>query len=84
MGVSRDKVSINQVGYVLNCYELHERSPTETHVAPSIIEPRHEKTGFLHGSRTADQRLSFRYTATRIVQSLVLLNPKFQASSHMQ
>ena len=34
----------------------------------------------LRGNREADQRLCF---ATRIVQSLYYLNPKFQASSHL-
>ena len=34
----------------------------------------------LCGNRTADQRLFF---ATKIVQSLCFLNPKFQASSHL-
>ena len=34
----------------------------------------------LRGNREADQRLVF---ATRIVQSLYYLNPKFQASSHL-
>ena len=33
----------------------------------------------LRGNREADQRLF----ATRIVQSLYFLNPKFQASSHL-
>ena len=54
-------------------------------------EPRREKTGFcicenkdadqLRGNRKADQRLCF--FATRIVESLYFLNPKFQASSHL-
>ena len=35
----------------------------------------------LRGNREADQRLCF--FATRIVQSLYFLNPKFQASSHL-
>ena len=34
----------------------------------------------LRGNREADQRLFF---ATRIVQSLTFLNPKFKASSHL-
>ena len=34
----------------------------------------------LRGNREADQRLVF---AIRIVQSLLYLNPKFQASSHL-
>ena len=34
----------------------------------------------LRGNREADQRLVF---ATRIVQSLYFLNPKFQTSSHL-
>ena len=56
----------------------------------NIIEPRREKTAFcicenkyadqLCGSREADERLVF---ATRIVQSIFYLNPKFQASSHL-
>ena len=35
----------------------------------------------LHGNRTADQRLCFRYI--HVVQSLYFLNPKFPASSHL-
>ena len=52
-------------------------------------EPPHEKTGFLHNAKTKTQ-ISFAVTAklistfvfaTRIVQSLYILNPKFQGSS---
>ena len=58
------------------------------HVVMSY-EPRREKTGFLHMRKT---QISFAVTAklisafvfaTRIVQSLYYLNPKFQASSHL-
>ena len=48
-------------------------------------EPRHEKTGFLQmrkQRRTAKLISSFVF-ATRILQSLYFLNPKFQASSHL-
>ena len=48
------------------------------------IEPRYEKTGFLHirkQTREADQRLCFRYTDSTIPR--YYLNPKFQASSHL-
>ena len=54
------------------------------------IEPRHEKTGFcicekedtdqLRGNRESDQRLCFCYMASTIP---LLLNTKFQASSHL-
>ena len=56
----------------------------------SLLEPRREKTGFLHMRKTKTQ-ISFAVTAklisafvfaTRIVQSLYFLNLKFQASSH--
>ena len=56
-----------------------------------IFEPRREKTGFLHMRKTKTQ-ISFAVTAklirafvfaTRIVQSLYFLNPKFQASSYL-
>ena len=55
------------------------------------IEPRCEKTGFLAYAKTKTQ-ISWAVTAQlisafvfalRIVQSLFLLNPKFQASSHL-
>ena len=54
-------------------------------------EPHHEKTVFLHMQKTKTQ-ISFAVTAklisvfvfaTRIVQSLSYLNPKFQANSHL-
>ena len=38
----------------------------------------------LHGSHEADQRLCFQYTDTTIPFLKFLLNPKFQASSHIQ
>ena len=56
----------------------------------TLYEPRREKTGVLHYAKTKTQ-ISFAVTAklisaflftTRIVQSLYLLNPKFQASMH--
>ena len=47
-------------------------------------EPRHEKTRYcLCSNCTADQRLCFCYSLTRIVQFLLFLNLKFQASSHL-
>ena len=51
-------------------------------------EPRHEKTGFLHMNKTKTQisfakLISAFVFATRIVQSLYFLNPKFQASRHL-
>ena len=57
----------------------------------STNEPRHEKTVFFAYAKTKTQ-ISFAVTAklistfvfaTRIVQSLYFLNPKFQASSHL-
>ena len=54
---------------------------------PLEYEPHREKTGICicenkgAGNREADQRLIF---TTRIVQSLYLLNPKFQASSYLK
>ena len=58
------------------------------------IEPRHEKTGFLHNNYVKTKtQISFEVTAklisafvfaTRIVQSLYFLNSKFQASNHLQ
>ena len=51
-----------------------------------IIEPRYEKTGFLHMRKTKTQ-ISFAVSAfvfaTQIVQSFYFLNPKFQASSYL-
>ena len=41
-------------------------------------EPRHEKTGFLH-MRKKKTQISFFIFATRIVQSLYFLNPKFKS-----
>ena len=55
-----------------------------------LFEPRREKTGILHNAKTKTQ-ISFAVTtklisafvfATRIVQSLYYLNPKFQSTSH--
>ena len=59
-----------------------------------VYEPHHEKTGFWHmrKQRRRSAFISFAVTvklisafvfATRIVQSLYFLNPKFQASSHL-
>ena len=56
-----------------------------------LFEPCYEKTGFFAYAKTKTQ-ISFAVTAklisafvsaTRIVQSLYFLNPKFQASSHL-
>ena len=51
-----------------------------------LYEPRREKTGFLHmrkqRGRSAKLISAFVF-ATWIVQSLLYLNPKFQASSHL-
>ena len=50
-------------------------------------EPRREKTGYLHmrkqRRRSAAKLISAFVFATRIVQSLYFLNPKFRASSHL-
>ena len=55
------------------------------------VEPHHEKTGLLAMRKTKAQ-ISFAVTAklisafvfaTRVVQFLFFLNPKFQASSHL-
>ena len=47
-------------------------------------EPRYEKTSFLHMRKQRRRSaISAFVFATRIVQSLFLLNPKFQASSHL-
>ena len=52
-----------------------------------LFEPRYEKTDFLNilkqRRRSAAQLISAFVFATRIVQSLFFLNPKFQASSHL-
>ena len=50
-----------------------------------IYEPRCEETGFLHmpkKRRRSASRYAFVF-ALRIVQSLIYLNPKFQAFSHL-
>ena len=52
------------------------------------IEPRCEKTGFLHMRKqsrrsAAAQLISAFVFAIRIVQSLYFVDPKFQASSHL-
>ena len=56
-----------------------------------LYEPRYEKTGILH-MRKIKTQISFAITAklistfvfaTRIVQSVYFLNPKFQAFSHL-
>ena len=61
----------------------------QSHVGVSRLEPRHEKTGFFAYAKTKAQ-ISFAVTAklisafvfaTRTVQFLFFLNPKFQASS---
>ena len=61
------------------------------HLNPELYESRCEKTGYLHMRKTKTQ-ISFAVTAklisafvfaTRIVQSLYFLFPKFRASSHL-
>ena len=47
---------------------------------PTICLCENKDADQLRGNREADQRFVF---ATRIVQSLFFLNPKFQASSHL-
>ena len=49
-------------------------------VYAELEEPRYEKPGFLHLRK---QRRSAFVFATRIVQSLYFLSPKFQASRHL-
>ena len=55
----------------------------------TFYEPHHEKTGILHmrkqrrRSAVTAKLISAFVFATRIVQSLFYLNPKFQASSHL-
>ena len=60
-------------------------------VGGHVLEPRHEKKRIFAYVKTKTQ-ISFAVTAklisalefaTRIVQSLFFLNPKFQASSHL-
>ena len=60
-------------------------------VVQPLVEPRYEKTGFLH-MRKKKTEIIFAVTvklisafvfATWKVQSLYFLNPKFQASSHL-
>ena len=64
----------------------------EAFSSTSRYEPRREKTGFFAYAKTKTQ-ISFAVTAklisvfvfaTRIVQSLYFLNPKFQVPSHLQ
>ena len=65
-----------------------ERSGSASSIA---FEPRHEKTGFFEYAKTKTQislavtakLISVFVFATRIVQSLYFLNPKFQASGHL-
>ena len=67
-------------GRNIDCYSMH-----------TAFEPRHEKTGFFNmqkqrrrsASRVTAKLISAFVFATRIVQSLFFLNPKFQASSHL-
>ena len=47
---------------------------------PALYICENKGVGQLSGDREVDQRL---FLATRIVQSLFFLNPKFQASSHL-
>ena len=50
--------------------------------ASELIEPGHEKTGFLLMRKQVTAKLISAFVfATRIVQFLFFLNPKFQASS---
>ena len=48
---------------------------------PAFCKCENKDADKLRGNREADQRFVF---ATRIVQSLLFLNPKFQASSRLQ
>ena len=55
----------------------------------NTIEPRREKTGFLHMQKKAQihctvtaQPISAFIFAIRVIQTLYYLNPKFQASGH--
>ena len=52
---------------------------------PTICKCESKGPDQLRGNHEADQRLCFRFVfAASIVQSLYFLNPKFQASSHVQ
>ena len=88
---SKGQIEISKHARHLQCNKFPLLSDPNVHVLrKTLIDPRHEKTGFcicenkdadqLRGNREADQRLVF---AIRIVQSLFYLNPKFQASSHL-
>ena len=72
---------------VFSIPDRHISAPSSPH-SPSF-EPRCEKTGFLYmrkqRSRSASAKLISAFVfATRIVQSLYFLNPKFQASNHLR
>ena len=72
-------LQVGQLGHGLR----HEKVLFFFFLNTASNEPRHEKIGLCLCELsycTADQRLCF---ATRIVQFLFFLNPKFQASSHL-
>ena len=73
----RDLVFRPDIGHKL--YHHHEMSRVVRKPAFCMCE--NKDADQLRGNREADQRLCF---ATRIAQSLFYLNPKFQASSHIQ
>ena len=76
---------------VVSPRDLVSRPDNMDETALHTNEPRYEKTGFFAYAKTKTQT-SFAVTvklssafdfATRILQSLFYLNPKFQASSHI-
>ena len=84
----------------INCVQFERKGDMNDDFVPHIhvyskistiliqIEPRREKTGFLHMRKQRRRSVSRKLIcvfvfATRIVQSLYFLNPKFQASSHL-
>ena len=91
----RHKLSctVTEDGKKLESLDFESRGVSPIHVVQSVFflnEPLHKKTNKMLGRkqrhrsasqyREADLRLVF---ATRIVQSLFFLNPKFQASNHL-
>ena len=70
---------------------IYKRNPFKSQPYYILIEPRYEKTGFLHMQKIKTQisfavivkLISAFVLATRIVQFLFYLNPKCQASSHL-
>ena len=88
--VSRENSSFPKDGTRLHIPKLI-LTLVKTFSQQTLIEPRCEKTGFLHMRKTKTQ-ISFAVTAklisafvfaTRIAQSLNYLNPKFQASGNL-